>query len=47
LDKKTNKPKGLGFIIFKTEEGSSHASTEMDGVDLNGKEINVNIALGK
>lgn len=47
LDKTTNKSKGLGFIIFKTEEGSSNASTEMDGADLNGKEITVNIALGK
>ncbi len=47
VDKTTNKPKGLGFIIFKTDEGSSNASAEMDGTDLNGEEITVNIALGK
>ena len=45
-NRETGRPRGFAFVKFETEEAANQA-LEMDGADFNGRNIKVNIALGK
>lgn len=44
MDRDTGKSKGFGFVTMKTQELAQKAITELDGKELDGKAITVNIA---
>jgi len=43
-DKDRRKSKGFGFVTFKDESSAQKAIAEMNGKDIEGREINVSIA---
>lgn len=45
-NRETGRPRGFAFVKFETEEAAQEALS-MDGQDFNGRNIKVNIALGK
>jgi cold-inducible RNA-binding protein len=46
VDRQTGKARGFAFVTFETDEAAQSALS-MDGQDLNGRQIKVNMALGK
>lgn len=42
-DRETGRPKGFGFVTMDSDESAKN-SLEMDGKDLNGRAVRVNIA---
>ena len=45
-NRETGRPRGFAFVKFETESAAQDALS-MDGADFNGRNIKVNIALGK
>jgi RNA recognition motif-containing protein len=43
-DRETGRPKGFGFIEMSTEEAGRSAIAEMNGKELDGRNLNVNEA---
>lgn len=46
-DRDTGRSRGFGFVTFETSEAVSSAISEMDGQDLDGRNIKVNEAQDK
>jgi len=46
-DRETGRPRGFAFVTFATEEESKLAIEKMNGVDLDGRLLNVNEAKPK
>ncbi|XP_020874692.1 glycine-rich RNA-binding protein 2, mitochondrial isoform X2 [Arabidopsis lyrata subsp. lyrata] len=44
VDRETGRSRGFGFVNFNDEGAASAAISEMDGKDLNGRNIRVNVA---
>lgn len=44
MDRMTNRSKGFGFVEFETEEAAQKAVDAMNGQELDGRKIVVNIA---
>lgn len=47
IDRATNRSKGFGFIEFTTEEAANNAVETLNGTELGGRSIVVNIARPK
>lgn len=45
IDRQTGRSKGFGFVTMATEEGAQKAITELNGKDLDGRELKVSKAL--
>ena len=45
LDRETGRSRGFGFVTFATDEAGDDAISGMDGQDLDGRTIRVNVAL--
>ncbi|MBP9706590.1 MAG: hypothetical protein KBD78_03040 [Oligoflexales bacterium] len=43
-DRETGRSRGFGFVTFDQEDAASKAISEMDGQDLDGRTIKVNVA---
>uniref|UniRef100_A0A183C029 RRM domain-containing protein n=1 Tax=Globodera pallida TaxID=36090 RepID=A0A183C029_GLOPA len=43
-DRETNRPKGFGFCEFQDQQGAQNAVTNMNGAELYGRPLRVNIA---
>ena len=43
-DRETGRPRGFGFVTVKTEEMAQKVITELNGKEIEGREIVVNIA---
>lgn len=41
LDQETGRPRGFGFVTMRTKEDGEKCLTELDGVDLKGRNLNV------
>lgn len=46
MDRDTGRPKGFGFITFAAQQAAEQA-LELDGKDLGGRPLKVNIAMDK
>jgi len=46
-DRNSGRSKGFGFVTFENDEGASKAISEMDGQDLDGRTVKVDIAQDK
>ena len=44
VDRETNRSKGFGFVTFTKEEDAAKAIKELDGKEIDGKNIKVNVA---
>ena len=44
MDRMTNRPRGFAFVTMSTAEEAQNAITAMNGVDLGGRSITVNVA---
>jgi len=44
LDRETGRPRGFAFAEFETEAEAQAAIEEMDGMNLEGRELRVNVA---
>ncbi|KAF7635567.1 RRM domain-containing protein [Meloidogyne graminicola] len=44
FDRNTNKPKGFGFCEFQDQQGAQNAVDQMNGVEINGRQLRVNWA---
>jgi cold-inducible RNA-binding protein len=44
MDRMTNRPRGFAFVTMSTGEEAQNAITAMNGVDLGGRSITVNVA---
>jgi RNA recognition motif-containing protein len=44
VDRETNRSKGFGFVTFTKEEDAAKAIKELDGKELDGRSIKVNVA---
>ncbi|KAG2325919.1 hypothetical protein Bca4012_040391 [Brassica carinata] len=44
VDRETGRSRGFGFVNFNDENAATTAISEMDGKDLNGRNIRVNVA---
>ncbi len=44
LDRETGRSRGFGFVTFATDEAGDDAVSGMDGQDLDGRTIRVNVA---
>ncbi|XP_048616887.1 glycine-rich RNA-binding protein 2, mitochondrial-like, partial [Brassica napus] len=44
VDRETGRSRGFGFVNFTDETAANTAISEMDGKDLNGRSIRVNVA---
>jgi RNA recognition motif-containing protein len=44
VDRETNRSKGFGFVTFTKEEDAAKAIKELDGKEIDGKSIKVNVA---
>lgn len=47
MDRETNRPRGFGFVTVKSEEMAQKAVTELDGKEVEGRKIVVNVAKPK
>jgi RNA recognition motif-containing protein len=47
MDKETNSSKGFGFVEMEDKEGAKKALERLNGSEVNGKRIKVNIARPK
>ncbi len=45
IDRQTGRSKGFGFVTMATEEGAQKAVAELNGKELDGREIKVSKAL--
>ncbi|CAA7042482.1 unnamed protein product [Microthlaspi erraticum] len=43
-DRETGRSRGFGFVSFNSEDSATNAISEMDGKELNGRNIRVNLA---
>ncbi|XP_010512958.1 PREDICTED: glycine-rich RNA-binding protein 4, mitochondrial-like [Camelina sativa] len=43
-DRETGRSRGFGFVSFSSEDSANTAVSEMDGKELNGRNIRVNLA---
>ncbi len=46
-DRETNRSRGFGFVTFANDEHAASAITEMNGTELEGRTIKVNVAEDK
>lgn len=44
MDRMTNRPRGFGFVTMSTDEEAQQAITGMNGKELSGRAITVNVA---
>jgi cold-inducible RNA-binding protein len=44
VDRETNRSKGFGFVTFTKEEDAAKAIKELDGKEIDGRNIKVNVA---
>ncbi|MFA5927246.1 MAG: RNA-binding protein [Patescibacteria group bacterium] len=47
LDRETQRPRGFGFVTVETEEMAQKAVAELDGKEVDGRKIVVNVAKPK
>jgi len=47
MERDTGRSRGFGFITFETEEAAQQAISEMDGKELDGRTIRVDMAQDK
>ena len=47
MDRETGRSKGFGFVEYSTQEEAQAAIDALDGVELDGRAINVNVARPK
>jgi RNA recognition motif-containing protein len=47
MDRETNRSRGFGFVTFNDSNAAQNAIAEMDGRDLDGRQIRVNEAQDK
>lgn len=43
-DRETGRPRGFGFVEMEDQAGADAAISQFDGVELDGRELKVNIA---
>lgn len=44
MDRATNKPRGFGFVTMSTEDEAQKAITGLNGTELDGRALTVNVA---
>lgn len=44
VDRETNRSKGFGFVTFTKEEDAAKAIKELDGKEIDGRNIKVNVS---
>lgn len=44
VDRETNRSKGFGFVTFTKEEDAANAIKELDGKEIDGRSIKVNVS---
>lgn len=44
MDRDTGRPRGFGFVTMRTDEQAAEAQSKMDGQQLDGRALRVNIA---
>ena len=47
IDKMTGRSRGFAFVAYDTEEAAQHAIDKLDGQDVDGRKLTVNIARPK